>query len=51
MPAIYEIDLRGPRFARVSDAMCEMSGYTREELLAQSPFDLLRARPFTLHGD
>ncbi len=38
---IYEIDFTGPRFTSVNDAMCEMSGYTREELLAKNPFDLL----------
>ena len=40
---IYEIDFRGPRFKTVNDAMCTMSGYTREELLAMDPFDLLDA--------
>ncbi|MGE5141378.1 MAG: PAS domain S-box protein [Rudaea sp.] len=39
--AIYEIDFAGPRFVSVNDAMCEMSGYSREELMAKSPFDLL----------
>jgi PAS domain S-box-containing protein len=38
---IYEIDFTGPRFDTVNDAMCEMSGYTREELLVKNPFDLL----------
>jgi PAS domain S-box-containing protein len=38
---IYEIDFTGPRFISVNDVMCEMSGYTREELLAKNPFDLL----------
>ncbi len=41
--AIYEVDFRTVRFTRVNDAMCEMSGYTREELLALSPFALLDA--------
>ncbi len=39
--AIYEIDFRSIRFIRVNDAMCEMSGYPREELLEMSPFALL----------
>lgn len=39
--AIYEIDFPGKRLTQVNDAMCQMSGYTREELLAISPFDLL----------
>jgi PAS domain S-box-containing protein len=38
---IYEIDFTYPRFDSVNDSMCEMSGYTREELLAKNPFDLL----------
>ena len=40
---IYEIDFRGPHFKTVNDAMCTMSGYTRKELLAMDPFDLLDA--------
>ena len=39
--AIYEVDFQGPRFVSVNDFMCELSGYSREELLAMSPFDLL----------
>jgi len=38
---IYEIDFRTRRFTSVNDAMCQMLGYTREELLASNPFDLL----------
>ncbi|HKM60394.1 MAG TPA: PAS domain S-box protein [Candidatus Bathyarchaeia archaeon] len=41
--AIYEIDFTGPRFKSVNDAMCLMSGYTREELLEMNPFDALDA--------
>jgi PAS domain S-box-containing protein len=37
--AIYEIDFVGPRFTSVNDAMCVMSGYTREELLNKNPLD------------
>jgi PAS domain S-box-containing protein len=40
---IYEIDIRGSRFRTVNDAMCAISGYTREELLAMNPTDLLDA--------
>ncbi|MGC1402404.1 MAG: PAS domain S-box protein [Thermodesulfobacteriota bacterium] len=38
---LYEIDFRRTAFKSVNDAMCEFLGYTREELLAMSPFDLL----------
>jgi len=37
----YEIDFHRPSFKSVNDAMCQFLGYTREELLAMSPFDLL----------
>ncbi len=39
--AIYEIDFRTRRLVAVNDAMCEMLGYTREELLAIDPMQLL----------
>ena len=42
--AIYEVDFRNRRFISVNDAMCQMLGYTREELLAMNPFDLLDDR-------
>lgn len=38
---IYEIDFTIPKFISVNDAMCQISGYTREELLSMSPFQLL----------
>lgn len=38
---IYEIDYRIPRYTSVNDAMCQILGYTREELLATNPADLL----------
>ncbi len=38
---IYEIDFKGPKFKNVNDAMCQILGYTREELMAMSPMDLL----------
>jgi len=39
--AVYEIDFRGPKFTSANDWMCEMTGYSREELLQKSPFELL----------
>jgi len=39
--AIFEIDYIGPCFKSVNDAMCQLTGYSREELLSMSPFDLL----------
>jgi len=41
--AIYEIDYRNQRFKSVNDAMCRLTGYSREELLAMNPSDLLDA--------
>ena len=39
---IYELDYRiPPKFKIVNEAMCQILGYTREELLATSPFALL----------
>jgi PAS domain S-box-containing protein len=38
---IYEVDFHRPAFKSVNDVMCQFLGYTREELLAMSPFDLL----------
>ncbi len=37
----YEIDFRGPTFKSVNDTMCQFLGYTREELLAMDPYELL----------
>ena len=39
--AIYGIDFTGPRFTSVNDAVCLMTGYSKEELLAANPFDFL----------
>jgi PAS domain S-box-containing protein len=48
---IYEIDFSGPRFTTVNDAMCAMSGYSRDELLAMDPFDLLDAQGRTVFAE
>jgi len=38
---IYEVDFINQKFVSVNDMMCEYSGYTREEFLSMSPFDIL----------
>jgi PAS domain S-box-containing protein len=38
---IYEIDYRGPSFISVNDAMCQILGYSREELFSIGPSALL----------
>ncbi|MFZ5643109.1 MAG: PAS domain S-box protein [Bacillota bacterium] len=38
---IYEIDMNKLKFTSVNDVMCEISGYTKDELLLMSPFDIL----------
>lgn len=38
---VFEIDFNGPKYITVNDAFCQMSGYTREELLSISPFELM----------
>jgi two-component system, OmpR family, phosphate regulon sensor histidine kinase PhoR len=39
--AIYEIDFRSRRFLSVNEAMCEITGYSRQELLEMDPASLL----------
>lgn len=41
---IYEFDFHGPHFRSVNDVMCQYLGYSREELLAMNPLDLLDDR-------
>ncbi len=38
---IYDIDYATGRFTEVNDAMCFMLGYTRDEILAMTAFDIL----------
>ena len=38
---IYEIDLESFRLFSANDTMCEVTGYTREELLQLDPFSIL----------
>ena len=38
---IYEIDFTTGRFTEVNDAMCQILGYTRDELLAMTAFNIL----------
>jgi PAS domain S-box-containing protein len=39
--AIYEMNLEGTKFIGVNDVLCDILGYTREELLSMKPADLL----------
>jgi PAS domain S-box-containing protein len=48
---IYEIDFRGPTFKTVNDAMCALTGFEREELLAMNPPDLLDPESQTVFAD
>ena len=38
---IYEVDFIKRAFIDVNDVMCEYTGYSKEELLSMSPFDVL----------
>jgi PAS domain S-box-containing protein len=38
---IFEIDLNTLKFLNVNDVMCEVMGYSKEEFLSMSPFELL----------
>ncbi|MFP4475746.1 MAG: PAS domain S-box protein [Desulfatibacillaceae bacterium] len=49
--AIYEFDYDSAAFRNVNDLMCEYTGYSREELLAMSPPDLLTESSATVFLD
>ncbi len=48
---IYEIDYQGPRFISVNDVICQILGYTREELFSIGPSALLDDDSRALFGD
>ena len=39
--SIYEIDFKGPHFKSVNEAFCKLLSYSKEELLAINPLDIL----------
>jgi len=45
---IYEVDFLRRTFVSVNDVMCEYTGYTKEELLSLSPFDILTEESKTI---
>jgi two-component system cell cycle sensor histidine kinase/response regulator CckA len=48
---IYEIDYQNRRFVNVNDVVCEYTGYTREELLAMNPIDIVTKESARLFGE
>ena len=40
---VFETDLKTGRFLRINDLMCATLGYTRDELLAMDPIDIIAA--------
>jgi len=38
---IYEVDFRTKKFTFVNDSMCLLTGYSREEFLSMTPFEIL----------
>ena len=48
---ICEIDYRGPKFISVNDAMCQILGYSREELISMGPGAILDENSRVLLAD
>lgn len=46
---ITELDLQKNRFLSVNDVVCELSGYTQDELLTMEPLDLMSVDSKTLY--
>jgi len=49
--AIYEMDLQGTKFLSVNEAMCDILGYSRDELLSMKPVDLIDRQSGELFSD
>jgi PAS domain S-box-containing protein len=49
--AIYEMDVQGTKFFSVNDVMCDIVGYSREELLALKPTDLMDPASMAMFGE
>ncbi len=48
---IMELDYRGPRVISLNDAMCRISGYSREEILRMNPAEILTEKSRQLFRD
>jgi PAS domain S-box-containing protein len=48
---IYEVNFQTKRLTAVNDMMCELSGYTRQELLQMNPMDILAPESRVLFQD
>lgn len=48
---IYELDFQTQRFVAVNDVMCQYTGYTKEEFLTMSPYDILSEDGKTLYAE
>jgi PAS domain S-box-containing protein len=48
---IYEVNFQTNRLTAVNDMMCELSGYTRQELLGMNPMDILAPESRVLFQD